>query len=497
MKVLIQCGDHFENQNRVFLLAKEIYMLGHEPVILMYKPNKGNIFKNTGISVIALNDYFSSNDHSVVNFDTVLYKNIKVKDFLEVEGKRRPEITWPSQQAKIAASLKRHVDAVCRVLLEVNPDQIVIWNGFTGYVANALRKICDIDQRPCAFLERGLFKDSIFIDHQGVNGAASISQVDPSVFEPVNEPSEDFYFLDRCFNLTQSDIAKHENMHDEFLSKRIVFFPLQVQLDTNIVLYSPYKTMRHAFFKIYEALNDGNTLFVLRPHPEENPDQKLNIPKFENVLVSTEQSLEYWIDRCDVVVTINSTVGLEALIKHKPVVCLGGSIYSAFPYLVSLQQLTVDAHLSRQMLMGYLAYLMKNNILKSDSPWRASLVTTQLKLPVTPSIQRLLPIDQIKNDVAAWLKTRDTILDVYLAFSFDSRLNLTYRKHDEAMNKPWIDTLLHQWLGVQDYRMRDEALDLPIDIMIVDEDQVFKQDQAMVIIDTYGNLMSFNGRLLV
>lgn len=496
MKILIQCGDHFENQSRVFLLAKEIYKAGHDPVILMYKPSKGNIFKNNGIQVVALNQYFSTAQDKI-KFDTILYKDIKVKDFLEVEGQRRPQITWPSQQEKTAASLKRHVDAVLSVLQEVKPDRVVIWNGFTGYVANALRKICEVDKVPCAFLERGLFKDSIFIDYQGVNGAASINTINPEVFIPVDQHSDDFLYLDQCFQLNASAESQSSGKDDDFVGKRIVFFPLQVQLDTNIVLYSPYKTMRHAFFKIYEALNDENTLFVLRPHPEENPDQKLNIPKLDNVIVSTEQSLDYWIDQCDVVVTINSTVGLEALIKHKPVVCLGGSIYSAFPYLASLDQLVTDRQKTRQSITGYLRYLMQNNILKSDSPWRDLLVRKQLNISDLGSITRLLPIDQVKKDVNDWLSSHEVVLDVYLTFSFDKRLNLTYRKHDEAMNKAWIEGLLQQLLGTHDYQMRVDRLKSTADIMVIDEDQAFRPDQATVIIDTYGNLMSFKGRVLV
>lgn len=496
MKYLIQCGDHFENQNRVFLLAKEIYIAGHEPIILMYQPKKGNIFKVNGIKVIALNDFLPKSTATKLGFDSPLYKALKVKDFVEVEGKRRPELTWPSRQASTSQSVGRHVEAIIAILTMIQPDHVVIWNGFTGYVANILRKICEVDQIPTAFLERGLFKDSIFIDRSGVNGAASISHIHPQHFDRDQIDPTGFEFLKKCFKLeTGTSQISDEDKQDEYAGKRVVFFPLQVQLDTNIVLYSPYKTMRHAFFTMYQQLNDGNTVFILRPHPEENPQQKLNIPKMDNVIISTERSLEYWIDRCDIVITINSTVGLEALIKHKPVVCLGGSIYSAFPYLVKLNNLDVDKDACYLSLIGYLGYLMRSNILKSDSPWCSQVVATQLQWDQALPPVRRLPIEATKLQVEFWLmQFMGQILNVYLAFSFESRLNMTYRTHDIPITKQWIDQIVQRWVSLSSVEMTTSPRKIPADIMVVSEDQIFNKRDAMIVIDLYGNLLAFNGK---
>lgn len=497
MKYLIQCGDHFENQNRVFLLAQEIYKAGHDPVILMYKPSKGNIFKISSIEVIALNDFFVSQETKGLNFESKIYKELKVKDFVEVEGKRRPELTWPSRQAGTAQSVQRHVDAVQKILHKIQPDHVIIWNGFTGYVANALRKICALDGIPCAFLERGLFKDSIFIDHLGVNGAASISQIDSVVFDPNAVDAAAYAYLNSCFKLDQHTELEEEDL-PEVVGKRVVFFPLQVQLDTNIVLYSPYKTMRHALFSMYKYLSDENTIFVLRPHPEESPEQRLNIPRWKNVVISTEKSLEYWIRRCDLVVTINSTVGLEALIQHKPVICLGGSIYSAFPYLVSLDDLSVDKAECSKNLVGYLGYLMRSNILKSDSPWRNHVVATQLKWHEAAQLVRQLPFDIVKKNIQEWLKNCTVdLLKVCLAFPFEARLNLTYRKYDEPLSKSWVNQIVQTWIGEYPTLISSEMNAGCVDILIVDESQDFDPRDAILVIDLYGIPLAFDGKTLV
>lgn len=495
MRVLIQCGDHFENQSRVFLLAREIYKSGHEPVILMYAPHSGNIFKNAGIQVVALNNFLVPPTQQKVTLESVVYKQLKVKDFLTVEAKRRPELTWPSRQGRTSESLLRHLNALQQIIASVKPDHIVVWNGFTGFVANVLRILCDIDQIPSSFIERGLFKDSIFIDHEGVNGAASINHVDPKLFDPSVLDAQDRDKLSDYFNLKREVVLDPAQDLPELMGKRVVFFPLQVQLDTNIVLYSKYKSMREAFFKIYEKLNDDNTVFVLRPHPEENPEQKLNIPRLPNVIVSMNKDLQFWISRCDLVVTINSTVGLEALIEHKPVVCLGGSIYSAFANLASLDHPHIDAASCEAELMGYLGYFMQNNLIKSDSPWNQQVVRAQLRLSSDVS-PREFSLDALLIEAKNQLNSVERPVTVKLEFSFDTRLNLTYRKISEAVDRTWIKQLIGKYLAHDEIRFAEEG-DRRIDILLVAENQEFSAQDATLVIDLYGNCLAINGKVLI
>ncbi len=495
MRVLIQCGDHFENQSRVFLLAREIFKSGHEPVILMYAPNSGNIFKNAGIKVVALNNFLVPPTQQKNTLDTVVYKHLKVKDFLTVEAKRRPDLTWPSRQARTSETLYRHLKALQQIIESVKPDHIVVWNGFTGFVANVLRILCEVDNIPSSFIERGLFKDSIFIDQEGVNGAASINHVEAACFDPSVLSPHDREMLSDYFNLKRVTTLDPAQDSPELKGKRVVFFPLQVQLDTNIVLYSQYKSMREAFFKIYEKLNDDNTVFVLRPHPEESPEQKLNIPRLANVIVSMDKDLQYWISRCDLVVTINSTVGLEALIEHKPVVCLGGSIYSAFANLASLDHPHIDAVACESELMGYLGYFMRHNLIKSDSPWNQQVIGAQLRL--TPELAtREIPLDALLAELKAQLNLVPKPLTVKLAFSFDTRLNLTYRKISESVDKGWIKQLLNKYLDHGEIRFAEDD-ELRIDILIIAENQGFSASDATLVIDLYGNCLAINGKVLI
>ncbi len=496
MRVLIQCGDHFENQSRVFLLAREIFKAGHEPIILMYVPYSGNIFKNAGIQVVALNDYLAAPTQQKLNLESTVYKDLKVKDFLSVEVKRRPDLTWASRQGRTAEGLSRHLKALQQIIDAVKPDHIVVWNGFTGFVANVLRVLCEVDGIPSSFIERGLFKDSIFLDREGVNGAASIHHADPKRFDPAVLTPQDREVLGNYFNLNREPQALDpaEDL-PQLTGKRVVFFPLQVQLDTNIVLYSKYKSMREAFFKIYEQLNDGNTAFVLRPHPEENPDQKLNIPVLPNVIVSMDKDLQYWISRCDLVVTINSTVGLEALIEHKPVVCLGGSIYSAFSNLATLKKPQVDAVACESELMGYLGYFMQHNLIKSDSYWNQQVVNAQLQLSGAVS-PREFSLDAQVTAVKARLNNTTRPVVVKLAFSFDTRLNLTYRKISEAVDKAWIKQLVAKYLNHGEIRFAEDE-EKHIDILIVAENQAFSAGDATLVIDLYGICLAIDGKVLI
>ena len=144
----------------------------------------------------------------------------------------------------------------------------------------------------------------------GVNGASSLNALTPAIVDNFSLSDEDSSFTKQLFNINpQSTDSASPKKHLN------IFFPLQVQLDTNIILYCKFRTMRETFLDIYSALNSQGSSFLIRPHPEETPDTLVNIPRFDNVEVSSEKSLDHWLDWSDLVVTINSTVGLEALIK--------------------------------------------------------------------------------------------------------------------------------------------------------------------------------------
>lgn len=476
MKILIQCGDHFENQNRISILVDSLLSRGQVPIILMYKRGGGNLFKIRGVKVIYLSDYMRESELDI-NFNSKIYDNLTVMDFVKIEIARNPRMGWPSQIKKTSNSAFSHLNAISKILDDIRPDWVVIWNGFTGLVANALRILSQYHKIPSSFLERGLLKNSLFIDNLGVNGASSLTIAKDFSMEEFDNKL--LSYIDNLFRISaqSSDVSVLEKPNF-LVGKKLIFFPLQVQLDTNIVLYCSYNTMREAFFDIYQHLNADDVFFVIRPHPEESPETLRNIPRLDNVLVSTNESLEHWLDLSDLVVTINSTVGLEALVKGKPVICLGKSIYSSLSCLSSYDCEINDNITILSGVKEYLSYLVTHNLLIDKSPYNDLVIRH---------------IFQVKDDFVEF-KADDEVKilgdKVFCDFSFSSKLNLTYRKHSEQINLEWIDLMLQPLLGEYKLvRSIDEA-----DIVITDkslENISFLPNKSYF--DIYGVYLKFFG----
>lgn len=460
-------------------LAATLKDFGCKPVVLLYSNKKGRFFENAGIRTVALEDFMPSTPVGKdVTIESFLEEGIKYNDVLLPEQQRRPRVGWPGQRARTLNDIYRNYSALDSIIAACKPDQIVVWNGYTGYVANILRLIAHNRRTPSAFLERGLLKNSLFIDRQGVNGASSLNNVMPDFLDSLEITEAEIRQVTELFSLPPLKPA-HQTV-----TSRNVFFPLQVQLDTNIIMYSTYKSMREAFFQIYNELNDKQSQFLIRPHPEELPETSPNIPRYDNVKVSIEESLDHWLNWSDLVVTINSTVGLEALIKGKKVISLGGSIYSSAGLTSSLtQDLGLSDSAIRARLIKYLSYLLRSNLLLSDSKGNQWAVAKQLDLPVA------------NYQASENADTESTLLEevtIELDFPLNTPLDLTYRKNKVKIDRTWIIGIVKKHVTAKRYSVipYTNRPTSPAAIKIINESNIATADARFSkTIDIYGNLV--------
>lgn len=461
-------------------LALELKEAGHSPIVLLYSKTKGRYFENNEIQTISL-DAHASKDvvGKSITIDSVLEDGIKYIDVMNAEARRRPIVGWPGQRAKTIRDIHKIHKALSNIIETYKLEKIIIWNGFTGYTANILRLICEQRKIECAYLERGILKGSLFIDRMGVNGASSLNELMPEILDNYFLSDEEASFVTQLFNI-RTQIEKNV----EPKKSLNVFFPLQVQLDTNIILYCKYRTMRETFFDIYSALNTKESSFLIRPHPEETADTLINIPHFDNVKVSSDKSLEYWLDWSDLVVTINSTVGLEALIKGKQVISLGQSIYSSAGLTNELNEKYTPASTNHQRLTKYLGWLVKSNLLLPNGPYNKSVVNAQLSINFETLAHK--PAQQNSNLAKS---TFDTV-EVHLAFPLNSTLDLTYRKNKIPITKEWLTEIAKKHIDAKQYEFstsRKPNKDR-YSIKVVNECKSAKPDYEFnKTIDIYGN----------
>lgn len=461
-------------------LALELKEAGHSPTILLYSNLKGRYFENKGINTISLEAHaFQDTPAKEITIDSFLEDGIKYNDVMVAEARRRPIVGWPGQRVKTIRDIHRIHKTLSHIISTQNPEKIIIWNGFTGYVANILRLVCEHRKIECAFLERGLLKGSLFIDRLGVNGASSLNQLTPTSVDNYLLSSEETTFVKQLFNIGSQAIEKAEpkkNLN--------IFFPLQVQLDTNIILYCKYRSMRETFLDIYSALNTADSSFLIRPHPEETAETLINIPRFDNVKVSSEKSLDHWLDWSDLVVTINSTVGLEALIKGKQVISLGQSIYSSAGLTSALNTKKLPGAVNHQRLINYLGILVKSNLLLPDGPYNKSVVSEQLSI----SPDSVSTTDKQQNSGA--VKPKAETAEVHLAFPLNATLDLTYRKNKAPITKDWLTEIAKKHIDAKQYEFstsRKPNKDR-YSIKIVNEGKSAKADYKFnKTIDIYGN----------
>lgn len=113
-----------------------------------------------------------------------------------------------------------------------------------------------------------------------------------------------------------------------------VFVPFQVVEDSNIYLHSPWIQNMRQLYALVEKLSAKypEWRFVLKEHPACSEDysdlhQKAQATQ-DRITFKNEESATSSIAQAQAVITINSTVGTEALIAQKPVLVLGEALYA-------------------------------------------------------------------------------------------------------------------------------------------------------------------------
>lgn len=448
--VLLQCGDHFENQSRIFALACHLRNMRFQVRPLMYRrASSSRIFEYNGFSTIYLEDYKKGKGDMSLNDEVFI-------DITSIERAKSPWKFWPSRVAREKERVVSTYFALNELVDHEGVTLIGVWNGYTGYVANSLRVICHNKDISCFFMERSVFSDSLFVDFKGVNGAASICHVDANrvsrievltdlIYRKVKGKNEESFSDPRALIL---------NFNGEY-----IFLPLQVQTDTNNILYSEHiKTMRQLVLCVLNSILEINKKLgcdlklVVRRHPEE-VDERLNLPNHDSIHYFDSFDIASWCKYSRCVVTINSTVGLEAVTLGVPVVSLGKSIYSNKGVVLEANPSTLKSSLLSVLIDGwvpeheqvsrYLYMLYEKYTASLDNFPKALL----LSYPELFDVSCLGECVSGNIDKRFYAFSKDHIVKVGVICNKVPRLNLTYRKTNEILNSKLIRKKLALWYG--------------------------------------------------
>lgn len=295
---------------------------------------------------------------------------------------------------KSTKRVKRYSAAAIRFFDGQKPDMLWIWNG-TNRTCQVLIDVCSQYNIQTLFFEIGNFPGKLFVDTHGVNcrswyvcyrnklrdcdidlqgfrdwkshyiASKIVSHIVPqakriSLFN--YSYLEDLLGFWLCGAITDEfldpigktiDFLKRRFFSlplDEFLPEKnsgFLFFPLQVSTDSQILWNCDVSQEAALRMASSLAINEGRVL-VVKLHPAEPHWSALN----EVIQLRDELGFKLvggntfsFLQHCGRVVTINSTVGLEALLLRKPVQIIGRALYDGFDDLdiaIYLQQYLID-----------------------------------------------------------------------------------------------------------------------------------------------------------
>ncbi|MFT2097272.1 hypothetical protein ACMUMQ_02830 [Marinomonas sp. 2405UD66-6] len=210
---------------------------------------------------------------------------------------------------------------------EEKPENIVVWNGkklpnITAVMAAEHLKV------NVFYFENGLLPGTTTLDPQGVNAASSLSQ-DPKFylnFDPKNTLSFTLPTLTQRANHKKRNEFGNKDLPDNFL-----FVAFQVPHDTQIASHSPWITSMEMLYeevmKAVEALDLSLTV-VFKEHPTWPKHYDSLYNKSDKAIFANGNQTPELIEKAKAVITINSTVGLEALLLNKQVITLGDACYN-------------------------------------------------------------------------------------------------------------------------------------------------------------------------
>lgn len=304
-----------------------------------------------------------------------------------------------------------------RLRLEFPYDVILHW-GENGAVSRfaADRGVTHIGiELGCS---RKPFLNSYILDPLGTNGAAVVPRLSIDDIENIvdgRETSAGASILG-CAQDDECAIydSRFSQLPPELSSKlmqsgrKIAFLALQLFDDANLIQFAPYGDLRDVVLDVVPKLAAAGYLVVIKPHPasryrkgafQENAIARSAISSYSDDVVwfddpESTVSNSRLMQVADLVVTVNSSVGFEALYFDKVVVVLGEAVYKPRGLFPSLDEAISQSFDLRKYLrnIGLLRTFFFDAYLV-DEKWIADPLLFNHRVATLVGIQRSFPND--------------------------------------------------------------------------------------------------------
>ncbi len=212
--------------------------------------------------------------------------------------------------------------SIYRALKRYKPNYLVVWNGKKFHQAIAL-EVAKILNVKSIFFENGVLPNRTTMDFKGVNASNSLPR------------KVEFYRNLKYGNRKlptnlETRVSKYSRIKfTSTLPSRYIFVPFQVAYDTQIVQHSPWIDSMFKLFNIIEWLSKKvDIIFIIKEHPSDRVSDYTSLyRRAEGNIRFSSENTQTLIENSTAIITINSSVAIEALLFKKRVIVLGEAFF--------------------------------------------------------------------------------------------------------------------------------------------------------------------------
>jgi len=272
-------------------------------------------------------------------------------------------------------------------------DMVCIWNGNSSERAAVMEAAKALGVKTIYF-ENGLLPNTTTADPEGVNYSGILARKKSLFFKNTSMDSAKLESLFKEQLIPRAQKLKwHQNVNPAKpaltevvdLTKPYVFVPFQVHDDTQIIIHSPYlRDMAELTTWVDKAVglhNETSTeklRIIIKEHPSDSGRTNYSSLKkqYPEITFLQAYSTATLIENAKAVITINSSVGIESLLKHKKVITLGNSGYSIDGIVTKVSSIdelaralsALDSPVDEELINHFLYYI--RYIYSVEGSWR-------------------------------------------------------------------------------------------------------------------------------
>lgn len=222
---------------------------------------------------------------------------------------------------------------------ELIGDVLVVWNGLIPCYAR-VAAAAEAKGMRVAYVEGGPLAGTYQVDPCGTNGASSITALTAADIRQYRHADPNVYHQEFTARVVNREDSRQPLPADvAYLPAAYYFVPMQCHGDTQLTHFSPYATMEAFLGEVVKAGHSRGFEIVAKEHPWEMNRGHYDALRAKHPTVKwcRTRDVDSLVTGAAVVVTINSTVGVQAMLRKRPVVTVGTAFY-AKPGLVHRPQ---------------------------------------------------------------------------------------------------------------------------------------------------------------